>query len=356
MAVFIAALYGSGFVSICIHELGHSLAIKLVGGQLFCSTIGAGPLVRRFRLRSFDIEIRGNLFGGGAVVYYFYPNLETPWKSAVIFAGGAIANCTAAALLFGAVSAGADQSAPTLLLTVGMGAATSQLLIGLFSLVPRTFPRDGRRHASDGQQILNVLISKTDSDLLRRSGILHHAFALCRAKRFTEAVRHCSVAWATHPDAGALFGLVVHSLGRSVGPSQAVQFYLNHAEILDGELAGGEAAWAFANGNVAWHALMAHQPDWLPLADKLSGRAFEAFPMDPSLRATRGAVLVALGGEREGLEMVETGLKEIGERIDKAEFCDFLARSAHASGDAALAAEFGALGIHLRAEESRLHP
>ncbi len=349
--VFLAALIASGLLSICVHEFGHAAAVWMVGSTLYSFRIGVGPLIRRFRLATFDIEIRGHLYGGGAIEQYHYPGRPEKWRTVTVLAGGPGANFIAGLLLFATVSAGADLLAPAFLLTIGMAAAISQFLCGASNLWPRTLKMGGERHPSDGKQILTVLWSKTFATNAHLVGIYRHAAALCRADRHVEAISHCAANWMTHPNGGALFGMLVHSIGRSEGPVPAVRLYLQHAETLEAEPPGGEAAWAYAYGNVAWHALMAEDAEWLPLADRLSARAVAATPLQPEIRATRGAALMALGAYDEGSELVCSGLREIDDSIDKAEFCGFMSRAARSRGDVVLAGEFDGLERHLRDTE-----
>ena len=347
MLLFIAVLIPSLFFMITIHELGHVLASRLVRASIYNITIGSGSAISKFRIFDIDIELRSVFFLGGSVLPYFVNTSPRKWKVAIILLGGVAGNSLCATALLIVISTLAKWSNPNpFLLTILSAMATTQLF-GLLNLWPFNARRGGGQIASDGLQLLRLLTFKTYGDEARLQGIAHAAVSLRRSRKFAEAAALSMQGWTTYPDQGGLFGMVVDCIGKARGPRPAVQFYLDRASTLPEVRPHGEDAWSNAHGNVAWHALMAEEAAWLDMAEQLSARAFEASPLQPEIKATRGAARLVLGEYEEGSQWIRESMRRLEEADDKAEFCAFLGRAERNRGNEERAAEFESLARHL---------
>ena len=348
--LFVALLYPAGILATTVHEFGHATATWLVGGRVYSITIGAGRSIFRFRVGEFDLEFASNPFLGGCI--FPFPGAGPPrkWKRAVILVGGVVAEAIVGACVFlllakldDAGSAAEGRFTQTLLKMMMLALAACLTLSAVINLWPMTIRRNRRILSSDGKQLLGLLGDRNFYDRAAYSRAIFTGLALLRDGRQEDARTHFESAWADLARS-ELFAGLVHATGKVVGPRAAAQLYFDHLERMPPPGSFG-MEWSNAMGNVAWHALLTGQPEWFGLADQLSTRAYTLSPHGP-IKATRGAVLVAKGHRRAGELIMRAALSECAVQ-DQAEFCDFLARSKIADGDAVLGAEYARLSKHL---------
>jgi hypothetical protein len=351
--LFLALLYPAGVLTAFVHEFGHAGMAWLVGDEVYEIVIGAGAPLWRWRAKAFDLELRSNPFAGGHIVHYCAKGVPRKWREALVLLGGVSANAIFGGGLFALLarlqqnSPGYPPAEPTPGLTITsmvLFALAASQCFAMLNLIPRTI-RGGQFRYTDGKQLLMLFGKGVFAEDRVRAGVIMKGMALLRSDDFEAARRHYGAAWAQRPQEGLLFGSLVHATGRTQGPRAAVALYLDRAAALP-SAETFDQSWAYAMGNVAWHALMAREPAWLALADALSARAAELMP-EPPIVATRGAALVALGDFGRGAKMIKASLPRIVDRMDRAEFCDFLGRHEDMSGDAQLAVDFIRLEQHL---------
>ena len=359
MWLFTAALYPAGIATAFIHEFGHAAATWLVGGRVYSITVGTGPTIWKLQTPAFELEIGINPFLGGHMVHFYGRSTPRRWKEALILLGGVTANGLVAAALFAVLSALDDRWAsgawrvklghagpPTALMVVLLALAMAQCLAIILNLWPRDLRRSGQLLSSDGKQLLGLLARTSFREEAAHITNALAGMSLLRAGRPEEARAFIEAAWLGAPEDGLLFGNLVHCVGKASGPSAATRLYLDRVSALPG-LEMADSGWAFAFGNVAWHALLTGDPEWLPMADRLSERAYAVLPEMAPIKGTRGAALAALGDFETGGTMIKEALPGILDRRDKAEFFDFLARYEDTVGNPALAIEFVRLEQHL---------
>lgn len=73
-------------------------------------------------------------------------------------------------------------------------------------------------------------------------------------------------------------------------------------------------------------------------------------PDRDEFRGTYGAWLVSVGRSDEGLPLLVQAARGIDNTIDKADFCDFIARAWHQKSNPQRAATYDALAVHLWAK------
>ena len=343
---FAAAFAAGDFLTTIIHEFGHAFAVRLTGGKLFSFQVGSGPVIARWRLGGTVVEVSAHFRGGGGIVHHYGSTRPARWKEACILLGGVAANAVAGALLFLLAGVSEDAHWGPIAGVVLLGLGASEVVAAIWNIIRRS---SHGKPLADGERLIALLGSKTFHQDARRTAVLLTASALVRDGRCAEAKTFCLEAWKLRPDEGMLFSMLVHCIGRTDGPAAAVQIYLDHLVELPAPDQIADEGWAYAYGNVAWHALMAGDPAWLEMADALSGRAIAVHPHAPEIRATRGATLIVTGDTESGFPLIRAALQELGSGQDKAEFCACLAEQEDARGNRELAVEFVRLERHLRA-------
>ena len=140
---------------IVAHELGHALAARAVGWEVYL--IGVGPFVLRCR----PLAIRkGWVFPGRRIWGFTHvaPNVRERWtklRAVAVYAGGSGMNLTLAAVVFGCERFSNSTPSESALALTG----TLSLAIGVMNLVPF---RLGRGTPSDGAKILELIRKRTD--------------------------------------------------------------------------------------------------------------------------------------------------------------------------------------------------
>jgi hypothetical protein len=139
-----------------------------------------------------------------------------------------------------------------------------------------------------------------------------------------------------------------------------VTCYLEHAHLVERAVAGGDDVdlhlYPLLQANVAWSATKAGRRDLDDLVERFSREALEAFPEAPEMTGTRGAWLIVLGRHDEGLALLAEAVRRISDPIDKADFCDFIARGWVALADPSRATFYQELRMHLGKQTSQLGP
>ena len=350
LCVSAASLAPAAFLTSVTHELGHAAATWMTGGRVLSIMVGSGPVAWRLRTPLFELEMADNPLWGGQVQRLHGDAAPGRWKEAVVLAGGSAANILADMALFallGWLDAGRRPGEPWSGAMVAILAlAAAQTLSAVMNLWPWSFQRDGDVLATDGGRLLMLFRDAGVEELLARARSRAMGPALLREGRKVEACEEAARAWMLHGGA-SLFSSLVDCADKAAGPEAAVRIYLDQARRMPG-VEEFDAEWSSAMGKLAWRALLARRPDWVDLADRLSARAAEMNPHGP-VKATRGAILMAMGELEAGEAMILAALPEIEAAADKAEFCDFLARHRLAGGEEYLGAEYARLSRHLAA-------
>jgi hypothetical protein len=135
-------------------------------------------------------------------------------------------------------------------------------------------------------------------------------------------------------------------IGRLEGARAVVDWFMDHRSEIEAQAALAQGSWSLTLGNAGWQMARLHDPELLPLALELSGRAMETAAAYAPIRATRGAALLA-SGDSEGRAMLLAALPEIEDPIDRAEFVAFLGEEASRAGDDASGSALRGLEAHL---------
>jgi len=144
-----------------------------------------------------------------------------------------------------------------------------------------------------------------------------------------------------------------HNISRSRGDQAALDWYLQRADdIAPGQASGRGQVGAqlpWLQANVAWSAIKAGAGALNGIIEPFTRAALEAIPDAPEMKGTRGAWLVVSGQFDEGLALLTDAVRTVADRIDKADFCIFLAQGWRARGEEARATGFEQLRRYLLA-------
>jgi Zn-dependent protease len=330
---------------ILIHEAGHAFAARLVGQVVWQARIGSGPIRKAFRAGGVVFEIRAIPWTGGFVRHFSSGHPASRLSRAFITAAGPLANLLTAvvALGFSYLCQGIG-----VLAAAFAGFGLFSLFVGVYNLIPRRFG-DNETVASDGRQLLNLLKPQTPPSPLARR--MQDAAGYSYMGRYDDAVATAMNDWQSTPLKLFFANQILHNLSRGRGDRAAIDFYLANArEFEDHDDADADTrsglAWIWAN--IAWSAVKLGDPAFSDLAKRLVDAAIAIVPDRDEFRGTYGAWLVSVSRSGEGVPLLVQAARGIDNNIDKADFCDFIARAWRQENDPQRAATYDALAAHLR--------
>jgi hypothetical protein len=336
-------------LAIAAHEAGHALAAVLVGRRIYVLAIGRGAVVATWCFGDLQVALGRDLGAGFIQAHPQRP--EARWRTSLYFAGGAVANLTAAAsviALLSVLSLDAWGPAGECLASVAIGFAAQNVATAVLAIMPRQMKWGSGRLPSDGLRLIDLWRKRpAELDYSLFQTVLH-GHRLTAAGAWRDARLHYAAALARAPGEPILLGCLVHVLGRDQGPAAAMAYYVEQQAAFEAA-AGCEPSpqYGYAAGNVAWQALRTGDAAWLALADELSERAIAMDATSAPLRATRGAALITKGERETGALMLWDALRDVEDPIDKAEFCSFLAQDARRQGQDGMGSAFERLEAHL---------
>ncbi len=332
---------------ILIHEAGHAFSARLLGQIVSQARIGSGPVRRRLRVAGVNFEIRAYPWMGG-IVKFFDPHGSIPrGAKAFIIAAGPLANLLTAAIALD-LSYWCQDVGIIAAALAGFGLFNG--LIAITNLIPRRFG-DNETVPSDGRQLLNMLKpGEPPNPLLLQ---IYHATEYSYMGRYDDAVAAAKAneQWHTTPLKLFFAIQIFHNLSRGQGERAALDFYFAHQnEFQDPDNVGADAlsSLPWIQANVAWSALKLGDPELAELAARMAEAAIAAVPDNPEIVGTYGAWLVSVGRGGEGLPFLVRAARAIGNNIDKADFCRFIASGRYQQGDATRAETYTALEAHIR--------
>jgi Zn-dependent protease len=253
-----------GFVTSLVHEAAHAVSGRAVGFRIREISIGIGPRLGSLTLGGMKLVLR--LYPLGGHTAYLPRGRATRARAIVVTAAGPLSHIPLAWLADQILSAdpGWQPYAPF--------AVRYILLMGLINLIPF--------RGVDGHAILKFLVMP-DAEV---AGLLKTASAMEVAIELQAVEQGLAAPSESH--------------------REAFLEHLSHPNISDRDR-------AISLNNLAVIDLALEDPKWLHEADRASAEAMQ-LPTDiPAIRNTRGAVLIGLGHDEQGIALMEPTLESI---------------------------------------------
>jgi len=319
------ALYVIGLAAASMaHEAGHLLCARICAIPVGLMVIGCGRVLMRRHVGATELQLRLVPLGG-LVLPAAIPDLQRRWPLALFFVGGVLGNIAAIGAIIGLHSVGAvptilhdARGVPLVNPQVAILAGTQVLLI-IIALIPYSASFGGKPVASDGLQLLRLAFSRLPYAVRLQpySGAATRLSLLSAASARISSQLARTDRWSDADARGEFSASLQRELAQDGLPAEEEMLVLD-ALVTDG--------------------LIFADPAVRPELDQWSLRALQVGPKVKTLIGSRGAVLVELGRYQEGKQLLETvAFSSDAAPFDALMSQVFLARAAHALGDAALA-------------------
>lgn len=181
----ISLLFLFSKVVVIIHETGHLLAAFWAGGRPRRMILGIGHEIYRGEINGIKV-ILNSIPAGGAALATFEPSRQQRWRYAIYYAGGVLANLTAALVFYipfgfepGVLIAEQDVDVASVFIFVNLAT--------LINLVPFYSTRSGLRMPTDGLGLLFLLSKERHQKRLRMEDRLYEAYQLLEEKNYEQA-------------------------------------------------------------------------------------------------------------------------------------------------------------------------
>jgi hypothetical protein len=300
-------------VSILLHEAAHVAVARSLGWKVFRVRIGTGKTIFEKEIAGAPWQINAAPFGG---ITFLAPVDERGmrWKFLVIVSAGLPVHIAFIAIGFisGASWLGWLPPAifdgpqwPSLLLVINV----AYLILNVIRSRAHTA---GYMVNTDGMLIWRGIF---EFALLREPLLMARyvlgANELRHRKKFAEAHELLSAAMdrfdATNRFSNDLsiathYGIVLLDLKRFAEAGDVFRELLNKSNLDDPNK-------GILLNNIAWVDLLTGDPNLLPEADQYSAEAMSKLEWAPSVRGTRGCVLIELGRVDEGLTLVSSAMQ-----------------------------------------------
>lgn len=319
-ALVAVGLYGSLYLALALHELGHAAAAIAVRMRVIAMSLGGGLRTKVFSWRNTFVLLGASPMEGLVVLSPSTTRHYRKKMAAVLLAGPTVnALCAwVGYVLFGA--------APRTFASGLVGLWTAANLIMVFNLLPMSTRGKFGQLRSDGQQLLMLLkLKPADVEKLVRDAQLveaHLAFTFGALDRAHAALAPRIAADDLDDKGRVLATAILLTKGSHEADIELARRYLRAPD-------NGAPERAVLMNNLAWALIDAPQGELtrarLAEADELSAAAMAFLPMVTAVRGTRGAVLVERGEYGEAAELLGDRRFRLGSRKQRAAVKAYLA-------------------------------
>lgn len=319
------------------HELAHITAARLMGMRVFKIIVGIGKTLFTRKIFGILAEFKAFPAGGLAIALPTSKQFFRLKQFGFVLAGPLI-NFLFVAMVYPfvsddlwSVSALGDGLAP------GLAFFYANLLVLIYNLWPHKVSTSHGMMSSDGKLLLQTVCIKSDE--IETALAVRFAYEAAEAferKDYKSARSAVDEGLHRHPDNFHLLSWLGVLLLRSHSFSEARDVFLkilpeseklpaNHALILN---------------NIAYADALLDRADLLPEAESYSEKAMAVLAWHPSIKGTRGTVLVQLGRVEEGIELLNAALAGHDNVQNKAENACILAMTEAKRGNDAASRQY----------------
>lgn len=283
-------------LAVLIHEIGHLLFARFVGGTPRRMILGKGHKVAETKFKGVKIILNSNFNSG--LAYAAFDNLNLIRLKLLCYtSGGFLTNFLVASILllvfdFSTEASGGIQFSSAIVV--------ANLLTGASVLIPHYSSYQGLRLYSDGLSILRIPFRKK-SQLIELSSVneLLDAYDLFELKKYKEAIAiYENFQSKTEGSKTANLNLSIAHM-KLGNYERAVELMEELLPLVDEEPFARFKNYIF-NG-IAWEYLLLNRLDE---ADKYSELAYKADPNTEHIRGTRASVLIEKGKYEEGKNLL----------------------------------------------------
>lgn len=283
-------------LAVFVHEIGHLMFAKFVGGTPRRMILGKGHKV--FQKEFYGVKVTLNSTFNSGLAYAAFDNLKFIRIKLFIFTcGGFVFNFIIACVLF-LLFDFSTKASEGIHFASAIGIAN--LLVGISTLVPHYASYQGLRLYSDGLSILRIPFHKK-SKLVELSSVneLLDAYDLFEAKKYEEAIEIYEL-FQSKSEGSKKANLNLSIAYMKLGKFQKALELMEELLPLIEEEPFNRYKNLIYNG-LAWEYLLLNRLDEADLFSKL---AYEAEPNNEHIRGTRASVLIEKGNLEEGKNLI----------------------------------------------------
>ncbi len=283
-------------LAVLIHEIGHLLFARFVGGTPRRMVLGKGHKVSETKFMGVKIILNSNFNSG--LAYAAFDNLNLiRLKLLCYISGGFLTNFFVASVLLLAFNFSTEASNG---IQLSSAIVISNLIIGGSVLIPYYSSYQGLRIYSDGLSLLRIPFRKK-SQLIELSSVneLLDAFELFESKKYQEAIaiyENFQRKAVESKTANVNLSIAHMKLGNF---EKAIELMEELLPLVEEEPFKSFKTYIY-NG-IAWEYLLVNN---LSKADKYSELAYKIDPNTEYIRGTRGSVLIETSKYEEGKNLL----------------------------------------------------
>lgn len=319
------------------HEFAHITAARLMGMRAFRIIVGVGKTLFTRRILGIPTEFKTVPAGGLAIALPTTKRFFRSKQFGFVLAGPFI-NFSFVAMVYPfarddlwSFSALGDGLAP------GLAFFYANLLVLIYNLWPHKVSTSHGMMSSDGRLLLQTVRIKPDQiETSLAVRFVYEAAEAYEAKDHKSARSAVDEGLLRYPDNFHLLSWLGVLLLRSHSFSEARDVYL---KILP-ESEKQPTHHALILNNIAYADALLDRADLLPEADSYSEKAMAVLAWHPSIKGTRGTVLVQLGKVEEGIELLKAAIAGHDNIQHKAENACILAMAEAKRGNDAASREY----------------
>lgn len=297
--LFGVGIYAAAYLSIVLHELGHWIAAAALGVHVAAMSFGGGLRTKAFKIRD-TFVLFGPAPSEGLVLPLHRTARHFRWKQMLIVAAGPAVNAAAALPgLFLLVNSDYYAQGPAAWSLLFWTIINAVLAIG--NLVPFKIKTAFTEQPSDGAQLLS-LPKMSDDSVDELIAARQRTLALLEFQYGDMDAGLAAIEDELERDNASAHSQIVATAllaetGRVERCIESGRKYLESEALPPMER-------AILQNNVAYALFLTGDPAHLEEADALSAMAMEVLSMLLAVRSTRGAILIAGGRYREGVDLL----------------------------------------------------
>jgi hypothetical protein len=325
--IFLFGFYGWGFVSIILHEIGHTVVAYLTGLSPYRVEIGSGKKHRfSFWFTYINIVLLERPYGG-ATFYFHMFRKGLWWKGSLVSIAGIFADILVLILLFGLGILSNSFMSKTVE-TVLVAAIICQMLQIIFNLPPRDIKRNENKMPNDTKKLWIYLSSKYKYNIDIAAEKIKNDIARY-SEKFDESSMFIARADST------LLSMYLNAMidfkdNRYLDAILKFQQILNSSILSDGERAQILDILASLPIVTGDNKYVSEAMDWCKQAKKIA-------PHSKTILGTFGSLLIEKGDIEQGVKVLLPIAELENDSNDKAISCFYLAKAYNESGQHELA-------------------